>query len=65
MWFWGSAPLWTQEVSVDPVFADHRQSEKWRATWQQHITDIGFPEAIQVATPADILSGKSEGTGSV
>ena len=61
----GSAPLWPQEGSVDSVFADRRQSEKWRATWQQHITDIGFPEAIQVATPADIFSGKSRKTGSV
>ena len=49
-------PLWTPNVPVDERLADDQNRQKWRSAWQQHMADIGYPDAIQRTTPADILS---------
>ena len=45
---------------VDAVFAEDRLRAEWRSAWQKHMVDIGVPEAIQKALPADRYSGRAE-----
>ena len=53
-------PLWTSKVSVDAVLADDRRRAEWRSAWQEHMAEIGVPEAIQRALPADRYSRRTE-----
>ena len=54
----GDNLLWPfiKRVSVDEVFADDRQRQRWRQEWQQHLSDMGTSEAIQPTTPVDAFS---------
>ena len=49
----GPNPLWTPNVSVDERLADDQGRQEWRSVWQQHMADIGYPDAIQRTIPDD------------
>ena len=55
-----SDPLWTPGKPVDAVLAEDQLRAEWRSAWQKHMAEIGVPEAIQKALPADRCSGRAE-----
>ncbi len=57
----GPDPLWTSDRSVDAVFADDRGRAEWRSAWQEHMVEIGVPEAIQRALPEARFGKQTEG----
>lgn len=56
----GPKPLWTSERSVDEVLADERHRAQWKSYWQEHMKEIGVPDAIQKALPADRYGNQTD-----
>ena len=61
----GPNPFWTPDVFVDEHLADAQTRQQWRSAWQQHMADIGCPDAVQRTTPADVYTVQDQPTGRV
>ena len=61
----GPNPLWPQDIAVDEHLADEQTRQQWRSAWQQHIADIGYPDAVHRTTPADIYTVQDQQTDRV